>query len=1175
MVANDANAGSPHAGSPHAGSPHAGSPHAADPFVGRTIGPARLERKLGQGGMGMVYLGLHVALGIPVAVKMLPPVLARDDTLKQRFLREAKAIASLNHPHLLRVYDFGSYGDGLYLVMEYVDGGSITDLMTRRGGKLSIDESVRLARETASALEAVHRAGIVHRDIKPENLLVGTDGQLKVADFGLAHQQGSQTLSATGMILGSPAFMSPEQASGKPVDERSDVFSLGVTLYAMLTGGSPFSRTHPMACLLAVLEDAIPAIEPKVAGIPAGLAALVRAMLEREPERRVPSMHAVSIALAGDLSDPGLVTALIPTVLGGATAPTAPLPTPLTGRGAGKGVGKAVGSGAQPAARRGSAVGLPRPRSGSSLSAGPGPRRGAPPTLAIAGVAGAVALLGLIAIFTGAFTQDGDGGTTDPLLPPVMAKGSGSGSGSGSAGSPGKGSQVALGSAVAPAAQLAKVLDDLRADVTRACADRQFDRAIAQIDSARDAAPPEWDRELGPKLDALAVEVTDKAKAALEDDIAREVQPLRTQGKLAEAVVAAEALATWEIAPTEARRAALVKSLREEQAALDKARMDTEAARAQARQRELDLAWEPVRAARAGGRIEEACAAFEVVRADDGLRELRTRPDAREMEELIFVSETWRAQVARQISAGKPPVFRHPTLGELRLLEVRAGAAVASVVPTTGASPRPRDLPLDEIPADARRTWVTDALAKSAAGWETDPQWCLRLGMFCLEARDLAAARQWLDRAAAEDARPYLARLAALEQTAIKPVGADAPTPELDEEALKALLKQLGEAVPLEKVDVLDRPRLKVRLACKLRSPGSIPDYAFEPDHRPPGEDYDEVRSALRWASVESGGAVEIINGYLHVHLPVFAEVHQIDIELSSVDSITGRTGYAVAMVGTRGLQIGPIGAGQKIRLSGTSSLRAVEAVADAAPTAVARPKKLAVKFEDLKRGWIVEGKPSFEEDDFDVPTADHVAIGARDLRLVVRRIAVTGILAPDRIALHAKRKLALSKVIALADKKAKTTVPIFTGRDPSGYASRRADAGWQVEGRTLVNDEQWANLTMDVEADFLVYASYLQEPFLPTFQTPTLRLVNEVDYWLPVPVGGGGRHDLRIYRYQGVTHALFDGVPLAPRLGTVADQYRPAEVATRQIVLATIGARFRIGELGYVPLADLAVADK
>jgi serine/threonine protein kinase len=202
-------------------------------------GRYRVETLLGQGGMAQVYRGTDTVLGRAVAIKMLAPQYAKDQSFVDRFRREAQAAARLNQPNVVGVYDTGS-DDGIhYIVMEYVEGRTLADFLSR-GGRLLPERAIELTEAVCLALTDAHRAGIVHRDIKPGNIMVTRSGEVKVMDFGIARAASAETVTATATVLGTASYLSPEQAQGQPVDARSDIYSLGIVLYEMLTGQVPF-----------------------------------------------------------------------------------------------------------------------------------------------------------------------------------------------------------------------------------------------------------------------------------------------------------------------------------------------------------------------------------------------------------------------------------------------------------------------------------------------------------------------------------------------------------------------------------------------------------------------------------------------------------------------------------------------------------------------------------------------------------------------------------------------------------------------------------------------------------------------------------------------------------------------------------------------------------------------
>ena len=255
---------------------------------------------LGEGGMARVHRGYDRHLRRPVAIKVLAPPYDRDRGFVERFRREARSAAGLSHPNVVSVFDSGSYHGTHFIVTELVEGETLADRLRR--GPMAPEEAVAVAVDVCHALEAAHARGLIHRDVKPGNVMLLPDGRVKVVDFGIARAAGSDTLTGTGVVLGSTAYLAPEQASGQPVDERADVYALGCVLYEMLTGAVPFSADTPVATMYRhVNED--PSPPSSIRPVPAGLEAVVMRCLEKPPRRRFGSAvdleHAL-LAAGGD-----------------------------------------------------------------------------------------------------------------------------------------------------------------------------------------------------------------------------------------------------------------------------------------------------------------------------------------------------------------------------------------------------------------------------------------------------------------------------------------------------------------------------------------------------------------------------------------------------------------------------------------------------------------------------------------------------------------------------------------------------------------------------------------------------------------------------------------------------------------------------------------------------------
>jgi len=245
-----------------------------------------LSKLLGAGGMAEVFLANDRILGRDLALKVLREDYAKDAVFVSRFQREAVSAAALNHPHVVQVYDQGRSEDGrLYIAMEHVPGGNLSDLIMRRG-PLDPAEAARLASQVAEALGAAHERGIVHRDIKPQNVLIDEAGDAKVADFGIALAASSTSTSGTELLFGTASYMSPEQAMGERVGPESDLYSLGVVLYEMLTGTVPFEAEGALATALKhVTDEPIPP-KGRAPSVPEAMDALVMGLLAKDPEAR-------------------------------------------------------------------------------------------------------------------------------------------------------------------------------------------------------------------------------------------------------------------------------------------------------------------------------------------------------------------------------------------------------------------------------------------------------------------------------------------------------------------------------------------------------------------------------------------------------------------------------------------------------------------------------------------------------------------------------------------------------------------------------------------------------------------------------------------------------------------------------------------------------------------------
>lgn len=262
------------------------------------LGHYEIVAELGRGGMGVVYKGFEPALNRFVAIKELSPSLAHDPQLVERFLREARSMAALNDPHIIQIYFIGQENGQPFFVMEFVEGDSLSGLL-KREGRLQPEVALKILHQTAQGLATAHDAGVIHRDIKPGNLMLSTRGQVKIADFGiaLATQDLSKKLTTTGEFVGTPGYLSPEVCLGKPVDQRSDVFSLGIVLFEMLSGKTPFSDESPLGLMLEVVKAEIPDVRQLNEAVDTQAAAILAKMLAKDPHDRFQNCHDLAAAL--------------------------------------------------------------------------------------------------------------------------------------------------------------------------------------------------------------------------------------------------------------------------------------------------------------------------------------------------------------------------------------------------------------------------------------------------------------------------------------------------------------------------------------------------------------------------------------------------------------------------------------------------------------------------------------------------------------------------------------------------------------------------------------------------------------------------------------------------------------------------------------------------------------
>jgi eukaryotic-like serine/threonine-protein kinase len=266
-------------------------------FQAAIVGRYSLERELGRGGMGVVYLAREVRLDRPVAIKLLPPELAAQERLRDRFLREARTAARLSHPYIVPIHAVDEIGEFVFYVMAYVDGETLAQRVASRG-TLTPSDATRIMREVAWALAYAHAQGVVHRDVKPANILLerGTERSM-VADFGIARQTHTAGETMVGELLGTPEYMSPEQASGEAVDGRSDLYSLGLVGFFALTGQPPFAGSSAQSVLAQQITKPAPPVASVAVGIPSTLARAIDQCLEKDPSRRPATGEALADAL--------------------------------------------------------------------------------------------------------------------------------------------------------------------------------------------------------------------------------------------------------------------------------------------------------------------------------------------------------------------------------------------------------------------------------------------------------------------------------------------------------------------------------------------------------------------------------------------------------------------------------------------------------------------------------------------------------------------------------------------------------------------------------------------------------------------------------------------------------------------------------------------------------------
>jgi serine/threonine protein kinase len=281
-------------------------------LIGKTLGKYQLTERLGHGGMADVYKAHHTKLDRDVTIKVLHSHLIEGENFLGRFDREAKAIASLRHAHIVQIHDFDVEGDNYYMVMEFINGGTLQDklaALSMSSAYLPINQVISILRQVGEALDYAHKNGIIHRDIKPSNILLDSQGVAFLTDFGIARMMSTTQFTATGALIGTPNYMSPEQGQGLELDPTSDLYSLGIVLFEMLTGKAPFASDTPLAVIHKHIYEPLPRASELRPGLPAPVEKVLNTAMAKDRQERYGTAREFSKALDAALT-PDVMAAL-------------------------------------------------------------------------------------------------------------------------------------------------------------------------------------------------------------------------------------------------------------------------------------------------------------------------------------------------------------------------------------------------------------------------------------------------------------------------------------------------------------------------------------------------------------------------------------------------------------------------------------------------------------------------------------------------------------------------------------------------------------------------------------------------------------------------------------------------------------------------------------------------